>query len=268
MAIDCYNLFKCGKHDSAEATVAFLTKKYPDVSHYFGRIHLEIMKYYSIQGSWDKTREVGDRIISLHKKNNEILIEAKNWMAKTSLGRVEKQKATDILNQCASAIDELASKWEAWMIIAEIYEYNNKYSDALAIYKKIYTDCPKNLPIPWKARIRMGELSTLQRQPQEKPASIFKSVSGKHQMFMEPWLVAQLYTGSIGNKTFKRRWQLLHPGDPYYLYHLSFKSVIQNDYKLAIGYLQKLRRSISQYTWRHARIKSTIEYYKIRKRNR
>ncbi len=264
MALDCYNLIQNNMYDSAETRVTFLTKKYPAISHHLGRIHLEVLRHYSQLGHWSKSYKIGKRIVDLHRKNYEILIDAKNLLALTHLGRREKSKAIDLLNQCVSFTDETPQKWEAWLILAQTYTYSNKYTDAFSIYKKIYTDCPKSLVAPWIACIRMGELVSLEPSLYGKSAeSLFTSVITRRHVFFEPWLIAQFYLNLIDKKAFKKQWLQLKPHDHTYLYYFCYKHLMQEEYGMAMRYLRQLLKGTPQYTWKQVWNQKLLENIRI-----
>lgn len=258
MVKECNNLLEINQRDSAETRIAFLTKKYPGYSYHFGRIHLRILNYYSSRGFWKKSRYIGKNIASLHSKNDEILFEAKILMAKKHLGRRNKYKAIDILNQCIGSSQPSIAKWHAWMVLAEVYEYEHNYNDAYTIYKKVFNECPKRLPISWMARIRMGEMAKLTLSP-EKMETIFESIIQAEHVFAQPRLIAQFYSNLIDLEYFRRQWLLVNPGNMFYLYHLSLKAMMEEDHETAILYLKILLQSTSQHSWEYVRINNYID---------
>jgi len=257
MVMNCYDLFTSGKLDSAETRIVFLTKKYPEFAHHFGRVHLKILDYYTCRGLWKKSQEIGKRIVKLHKKDEEILFEAKILQAKRHLGRREKYKAVDALNQCLASSQPSLAKWHAWMTLAEVYEYEHNHTDAYTIYKKVFNECPKNLPVSWMARIRMAETAhTLSR---ETPEDIFMYVIEEPHVFAEPRLIAQYYSNLIDKEYFMRQWLLLNPQNKFYLYYLSRKAILENDFIRAKRYLKTFRRSVSPLSWEYVRISTLID---------
>ncbi len=259
----CYNLFTSGKVDSAESRIVFLMKKYPEFSHHFGRLHLMILEYYLSHGYWRTAQDVGKKIIALHQENEEILFEAKILLAKKYLGRREKLKAVDLLNQCLPSSQPSIAKWHAWMVMAEVYEFEHKYNDAYTVYKKIFNDCPKSLPVSWMAHIRMSETASILSH--ENQEASFKFVVEEPHVFVEPRLITQFYTNMIGPEYFKRKWQLLHPKDFFYLYHLSTKAMMENKYRSAKQNLKVLQKNISPQSWEYVRIKSILDDLAMRK---
>ncbi len=263
MLMACYDLFAAGKRDSAESRIIFLMKKYPDFSHHFGRLHLKILEYYLSHGYWKKALNVGKKIITLHKADEEILFEGKILLAKKYLGRREKHKGVDILNQCLASSQPSIAKWHAWLTMAEVYEFEHKYNDAYTIYKKVFNDCPKSIPASWMAHIRMAETAFILSQ--EDQESSFKFVIDEPHVFAEPRLIAQFYTNMIEPEYFKRKWLLLNPKDVYYLYYLASKAMMENRYRSAGKYLKALRRKLSPQSWDYVRITSILDDLNMRK---
>lgn len=257
-AIDCFNLFALGEVDSAESQIEFIAKKYPEFSSYFGRIHVKILEYFIINGLWEKAKQTMKRITKLYKKDEEILFKARSLIARGHLGRREKYKAIDFLNQCLGSMQVSVSMWNAWLILGEVYEYDHNYKDAFMICKKVYNECPKNLPVSWMARVRMGELAQ-QAQSNENSVTIFRYVVDEPHVFAEPRLVAQFYTDKINAEDFIKKWLLINPQSSFYLYYLSRKAVMEEDNRSAYRYLRILRKLSSPFSWEYVRASRMID---------
>lgn len=257
-AIDCYNLFALGELDSAESHIEYIAKKYPEFSSFFGRVHVKILEDYIINGKWKEAKQTIKKIVKLYEKDEEILFKAKSLIAKGHLGRREKYKATDVLNQCLASMQASVSMWNAWMLLGEVYEYDHNYKDAFMIYKKVFNECPKNLPVCWMARVRMGELAQ-QAQANENSETIYRYVIDEPHVFAEPRLVAQLYTDEMKPEDFIKQWLLINTQSSFYLYHLSRKAIIEKNTRSAYRYLRILRKLSSPYSWEYVRTSRMID---------
>lgn len=256
--IDCYNLFAMGEPDSAEAQIVFLAKKYPEFAHYFGRVHVEILADYIINGKWKKAKQTIKNIKKLYKKDEEIVFKANFLIARGHLGRREKYKATDVLNQCVGSMQASVAMWNAWMILGEVYEYDHNYKDAFMIYQKVFNENPKTLPVSWMARVRMGELALL-AQSNENPETIFRYVIKELHVFEEPRLIAQLYASQIKPEEFIKQWMLINPQSSFYLYYLSRKAIMDGDNRNAHRYLGIMKRLSSPFSWEYVRVTRMID---------
>jgi len=256
--IDCYNLFAAGESDSAEAQILYLAKKYPEFVHYFGRVHVEILADYIIHGKWKEAKEAIKIIKKLYKKDEEIVYKANSLIARGHLGRREKYKATDVLNQCVGSMQASVAMWNAWMILGEVYEYDHSYKDAFMIYKKVFDECPRTLPVCWMARVRMGELATL-AQSNENPETIYKYVLKEPHVFEEPRLIAQLYSGQIKPEEFIKQWMLMNPQSSFYLYYLARKAIMDEENRDAHRFLGIMKRLSSHFSWEYVRASRMID---------
>ena len=118
---------------------------------------------------------VGNMILPVFKTNPDIFLKTKEALARAYLADGNKTGAIDLLNQCISTIVPSEAVWQAWLTLAGIYEYEGNFSDAFTIYKKVFTDCPKYLALPWMARIKMGEIAE-RVTSEERSDKIFASV--------------------------------------------------------------------------------------------
>ena len=257
-AIDCYNLFALGELDSAESLIEYVAKKYPEFSSLFGNVHVKILEDYIINGKWMEAKQTIKKIEKLYIKNEEVLFVAKILIAKGHLGRREKNKAIDVLNQCLASVQASVSVWNAWMILGEVYEYDHNFRDAFMIYQKVFNECSKNLPASWMARVRMGELAH-QSQSNENLETIFRYVIDEPHVFAEPRLVAQFYTDEIKLEDFIKQWLLINTQSSFYFYHLSQKAIIDEDTQSAYRYLTILKKLSPPLSWEFVRASRMID---------
>jgi hypothetical protein len=69
-----------------------------------------------------------------------------------------KENARVLFDQFVAANINAAGVWESWMELAEIYEYDFMYRDALTVYQKVFKEGPRSTPVPWIAAVKIGEI--------------------------------------------------------------------------------------------------------------
>jgi hypothetical protein len=150
------------------------------------------------------------------------------------------------------------AQWKAWMVLGEVYEYDHNYKDAFIIYKKVFTECPKTLPVSWMARVRMGELA-IPAQSNESPETILKQVIKEPHVFVESRLIARFYIEEIQQDEFIKLWLLINPQSSFYLYYLSRKAIMQGDSRKAHGFLNIMKKLSSPFSWEYVRTSRMID---------
>ena len=156
--------------------------------------------------------------------------------------------ATDLLNQCIASYVPSEAAWQAWMELAEIYEYDLNNADAFTIYRKIFDDCPKYLIFPWMARIKMGEIANRVNY-EEKPDRIFDNIISSPHPFAFPRLIARFYKGSATKEEFKNAWLSFYPNSKEYLRYYAKKALVNNKPEQAEVYLEEFKEDLPPNTW-------------------
>jgi tetratricopeptide (TPR) repeat protein len=213
-----------------------------------GKTYLMIMDYYLAKGQLDKAKEAADIVMTAYKNEPDVLLTARVLLSKAYLAKGDKAMATDLLNQCVASYMPSEAAWQAWMELAEIYEYDANWTDAFTIYRKIFDDCPKYLFFPWMARVKMGEIAD-RVTSEEKPASIFKEVIASPHPFALPRLLARFYLDSCSKEDFKKSWVLVNPGNRDYLNYYAKKALMESRPELARWYLKEFKRDLPPNIW-------------------
>ena len=219
------------------------------------------MERYYEKGELEKAKTIGNMILSHFKADAEILIMARIWLARIYLVNGKKAAATDLLNQSISTLVPSEAVWQAWLTLAGIYEYDANFFDAFTIYKKVFTDCPKYLTLPWMARIKMGEIAD-RVTSEERPDKIFASVISSFHPFLLPRRIAQFYTGEMKEEEFKKFWLSMYPGNMGYISYFGRKSLIKNDPGRAREYFESYQRTIAPNTWTAMQIQKALSLLK------
>jgi serine/threonine protein kinase/tetratricopeptide (TPR) repeat protein len=247
---ECERMLLAGQTDSAAARIILLTQKYPRMATQCGRMHVRVMEAYLNQNQFEKAQATGATIIKQHSQNPEIVCMTRLMLSRVYLGTGEKSRALDLLNLCVNTHRFTMSAWEAWLTFAEIYEYEGNYADALAAYKKVYEECPLNLPYVWQARIRMGELSVAAGF-EETPAKIFLQAARARQPFIRQQIIARFYAGSLPADSFQIRWKQLYPHDNSYLTCIARQAMLNNQCSQAQTALLERLAALTPRTWEY-----------------
>jgi serine/threonine protein kinase/predicted negative regulator of RcsB-dependent stress response len=248
MAREILDLVRQGDAAAAESKVIFLTQNYPRYSHLLGRVHLAVLDFYAGQGAIDAAIEVGQAIVKLHTVDSDIISLAKVRLGELFMAKNKRGQAVDVLNQCVASYVPSAGLWEAWMALAEIYEYESDNANAYTTYRKVYEDCPKSLVVPWLARIKMGELAD-RTTSDETPKGIFDDVVKSPHPFVLPRTIAQFYRGTITGEEFKTFWNFMSQDDNLYLLYFVNKGLLEKRKDEAQEYLDELEESLMPASW-------------------
>ena len=233
---------------SALGKMKMLVDNFPVSSKTCGKTYLMIMEYYLNAGLLDKAKDIGETIMDAFKNDPDVLLTGRVMMSRIYLAKGDKSMATDLLNQCIASYVPSEAAWQAWMELAEIYEYDLNNADAFTIYRKIFDDCPKYLIFPWMARIKMGEIANRVNY-EEKPDRIFDNIISSPHPFAFPRLIARFYKGSATKEEFKNAWLSFYPNSKEYLRYYAKKALVNNKPEQAEVYLEEFKEDLPPNTW-------------------
>jgi tetratricopeptide (TPR) repeat protein len=259
--IDCERLLAEGRADSAQQRILALAPKYRRYSQLCGQLHLKVLDYYCRKPLPDSALATGERIERLYGRDDEIGIAARVQVSRILLGKGQHALAMDRLNQCLASHRPTLAVWQAWFTLAQKYESEGNFADALTTYKKVFQECPASLPLVWQARLKMGELAGLVAY-EESGRTIFRQVAAARQPFSLPRLIAAWYSDSLSAEAFQAEWNRLNPGDPASSYYLGRKALLANDCFSAEMLLQDFQETLPAQSWEavyNAKLASAVE---------
>jgi serine/threonine protein kinase len=265
--INCQSLLKLDSLAELDKKLVASAKKFPVYKHHFGRIHLNLFSFFANHDIWYNSSYISRNISYLYK-NEETLLESKIIEAKIHLRKMEKSQANELLNQCLISPAKTKAKWEAWMTMAEIYEYSNNYKDAYIIYEKIFNECNKNLPTAWMARIRMGERKAHERDEKKYAYTIFKDVINGNHVFTQERLIARYYTNNISGNEFIEQMKLIRPDEYSYLIFCTRKAILEYNYSDAEKYFAAMKIYGLQNSWHQILLETLIKDLKLKITNK
>ncbi len=198
-----------------------------------------------------------DRMLTLYGRDAAIATKIMVERAYLSLCKREPKTAVDILNRCVATHVYSEGVWEAWMLLASVYEHDAEYGDAVTIYRKVFRECPSGSRLRWMARIKIGELSAKVRHD-ESAESVFRDVVASSHPFALPRAIASLYLGQFGETQFTDLWHSYYPEDWSFLYYLARKAILDGEQVIADIYLRQLLQSLSPSSWEYLQIYQMI----------
>ena len=239
-----------GSNDAASAIrkMKMMVENLSVSSRTCGKAYLMIMDYYLANGYLDKAKDIGETIMNVYKNDPDVLLMGRVMMSRIYLAKGDKSLATDLLNQCIASYVPSEAAWQAWMELAEIYEYDADNADAFTIYRKIFDDCPKYLIFPWMARIKMGEFAS-RVHFEEKPESIFDNIITSPHPFAFPRLIARFYKDGITKEEFKKAWLSFYSNSKEYLNYYAKKALINNKPEQAEIFLEEFKEDLAPNSW-------------------
>lgn len=253
MLARCAEEIQKGNVREAEKDIKHFATLYPRFSTQWGDLHLKILDHHSRRGSLERAIKTAKEISTLYYPNHEVLAKSKTALGKAYLRSGMTQEASEMFNQCVHTHVTSDNVWEAWLGLAEIYEYDFAYSHALALYDKIRKESPSTSVISWMAAIRAGELAVNDSTPPDSVPLFRKIVESPHP-FPLPRLVANYYLGNISEQEFKEKWLFLYPSDPNYLYYTARKYSLQGNRRAASNHLQRLKAKLPPSSWSYFRV--------------
>jgi serine/threonine protein kinase/tetratricopeptide (TPR) repeat protein len=242
---------------TAAAKLELITRNYAGSLKACGRAYLMLLDYYAAKGALERVRSTADTVLAYYKADMDVYIAAQVALSRMLLANGNKGQAIDVLNRCIASYQPSVEAWNAWMALAEIYEFDGNFMDAFTIYKKIFMDAPKYLECTWMARIRMGEIAD-RVTSEEKSTTIFDNVAASPHPFVQPRQIARLYKGACTEEEFQTWWNSFHPGDKEYLNYFAKKAAMEEDWQQARDYLEEFKEGISPNTWTAVRVNKTL----------
>ncbi|HON09740.1 MAG TPA: protein kinase [Chitinispirillaceae bacterium] len=247
-----------GKPAIAYREIKALMDQYSRYPDRWGKLYLSLLQYYIDKGELDTALVVAEEIISIHSRDPEILVAARNAMGRIYLRMGRKENARVLFDQFVAANINAAGVWESWMELAEIYEYDFMYRDALTVYQKVFKEGPRSTPVPWIAAVKIGEI-LLRDSTQSGDTYLKEAAHGPHP-FPKPRLIARYYLGEISEEEFRVGWSELYPNDKMLLYHIARKEISQGEKRAAQNYLSNLKLSLSTESWEYLRVYKILNY--------
>ena len=240
---------KAGDIEGALEDIKNYIVLYPRFSRQFGNLHLQILDSHAKRGNIETARLTSNEIAALYSQDNEILARSRTLLGKAHLNAGQPKAAADIFNQCIHTHHTTDNIWEAWFSLAEIYEYDFDYQNALSIYRKIYRESPSTLELHWMAALKCAELSAVSTAQNARSAILHEIINGSHP-FPLPRLIASYYLDKINEGEFREGYLFLNPQDPWHRYYTAKKQMQNGQRNLAVQSLNRLRREIPQNSWR------------------
>ena len=243
--------------ESALRKMKMLVENFPAPSKTCGKAYLTIMEQYLNAGQLDKATDIGETILNVFKNNPDVFLTGRVMMSRIYLAHGNKAMATDLLNQCIASYMPSEAAWQAWMELAEIYEYDANNADAFTIYRKIFDDCPKYLIFPWMARLKMGEIAN-RVGSEEKPERIFDNIISSPHPFAFPRIIARFYKGVISKEEFKNSWLSFYPNSKEYLRYYAKKALVNNKPEQAEVFLEEFKENLPSNTWAALQVNKSL----------
>jgi serine/threonine protein kinase/TolA-binding protein len=247
--IFCGKKIDSGDIDDALVYIKKYAALYPKFSKQWGNLHLRILDVQAKLGNVEAARKTSSEISALYQQNSEILARSKTLLGKAYLNAGQTKAAADIFNQCIHTHTTTDNIWEAWFYLAEIYEYDFDYQNALSIYLKIYKESPPTSEIHWMAALKSAHYSASNEAPSAKNSTLHEIVNGSHP-FPLPRLIANYYLDRIDESKFKDSWLFLQPNDPWHRYYTAKKLISGGQRKEAVQTLNIVRKELPQNSWR------------------
>jgi serine/threonine protein kinase/tetratricopeptide (TPR) repeat protein len=247
-----YNAMESGRPDLADREINALAEYYKKYPYIWGNFHLALLQDYIDRGALDTADEIANDIIKIYAKDERLLVAAITAQGTILLHRGLKEKAKAAFDLCIAGHLNAEGIWDVWMALAEIYKYDSKSQDALAIYQKIHRECPPSVMVNWMAAIEVADI--MGKDNAAYRDSLLNYVATGSHPFPLPRLIANLYLDTLREMGFKERWEALYPGDRTYLYYLARKAAMKNESVVATIYLNELKRNLSKQRWLYFRV--------------
>ncbi|MBN1308149.1 MAG: tetratricopeptide repeat protein, partial [Chitinispirillaceae bacterium] len=240
-----------GAPDEALRTIAAMSEHYKRFPRVWGRLHLELVRFYIDKGILDTAFSIAENIMKIYAKDEGVVAAAQIAQGHIYLHRGRKEKAKDMFDLCITAHLNVDGIWEAWMSLADIYNYDFRFKDALTIYQKIHRESPPEAFLNWMAAIEAADC--VGRKNLRQRDSLLQTIADGAHPFPLPRLIARFYLGVIPETDFKEKWEKAFPGDRGYLFYLARKAAINKEQVVARIYLNELKRSLPKHRWDYFR---------------
>ncbi len=245
--------------DSAERRIMEIARDRPRFSRIAGRLHTEILETIADMGKFEQALAMGERIIELHAGEDDIVAKTRIILGRLYLANNMKYKGVDMLNRATTSSQNFAELWPGWFLLAEVYEHDHKYRDALSIYRKIAAECPESFEVAWMARVKAAELTAVIDTAASFADLIGTVVEAEHP-FALPRAVGRYYLGDMSAESLAVVWKRTHPHDSGYLYYLAKRDMISGDSVAAARYLRKLLRVSPKRSWAYVKYSSLLNF--------
>ena len=228
---------------SAETELVRMTGNYPDQNRLVCGLNRLLLKAFLDKGKVVDARRIGERMVEIYAKDNELLLSARIDLGGVFLASDNLKSAMDCYNRSVANYSITSvGMWDAWLAIAGINEQKNNYADAVTVYTKIINECPPSVEHSFIARLRRGVLARRIGSGESLEQACAAVDTGNCQ-FPVQRLIAQVYLGTIPESTFIAAWQRLRgPSDTRYLYHLAMAEAYAGNTDRASQYLQELKQ--------------------------
>jgi len=228
-----------------------------------GLLHCAIMDYYLSKQRWNEAIALGVSIVGRYGHEPAVAVRIQTSMGAAYLGKMDKTKAAEILNQAAFA-SGTPWVWDAWLGLADVYEYDMKTNDAIKICQKVYRECPRTLPWFWASRVMEAGALPSTLKSDDRQSIVQEIIAGPHP-FPGPRLIARYYKGEISSDDFQQAWGRLYPGSGDYRFYQATKTAIDGPALKALADLEKLRKDAGRDAWNTMRIKRLMELAKLQR---
>ncbi len=197
-----------------------------------------------------------DRYLGAQRSMPEKLTDVNADLGWACLAGGTTDRAADIFNRCIASPLLSRGVWEAWIGLAGLYEYNLRRPEAVAVYRKVFRECPRTLPFPWLSAIRLGELTDADSARQR--GEYFRLVARGSHPFAALRLTARFYLDEVNDSAFLAEGEALRPGDCSALFCLARKARWRHDDAAASGTLQKLKKCVSPESWNYILVSKAL----------
>ncbi|MBN1576617.1 MAG: protein kinase [Chitinispirillaceae bacterium] len=240
-----------GAPDEAHREIAAMSDHYKRFPSVWGRLHLDLLQFYIDKGVLDTAFSIAENVIKIYAKDESVVAAAQIAQGHIYLHRGQKEKAKEMFDLCITAHLNLDGIWEAWMALADIYNYDFRFRDALTIYQKIHRESPSGAILNWMAAIEAADCIG-RKNIRQRDSLLQTVITGAHP-FPLPRLIARYYLGIIRETEFKGQWEKFFPGDRGYLFYLARKAAVNKEQVIAGIYLNELKRSLPKQRWDYFR---------------
>jgi predicted Zn-dependent protease len=237
-----------------------ISEQRPRFSRLAGRLHVDILERLAGRGDIEQALAMGERIIKQHAGEEDVVAHARIVLGRLYLGKNMKYKGVDMLNRATTSSQNFAELWPGWLLLAEVYEHDHAYREALSIYQKIVRECPRSLEIGWMARVRAAALED-RLGSNASAENLVKTVIDADHPFALPRAIARYLAGDLSADSLSRVWRAARPGDHGYLYFLAREDMSSGRMVAARRRLRALRDSSPAHSWDRVRYASLLNLW-------
>jgi len=254
----CNQKIENGHLDSAQNYIKAHTPLYYNFSKEWGDIYLQILNIQAMRGDVEQALATSNEISALYSHNNAIMARAKTILGKAYLNAGQTDKAAEMFNLCIQTPSSPDNLWEAWFLLAEIYEFDMDYQNARSRYFKIRSESPPISEIFWMAMLKCAEYSVNNTTPLAG-IPLLQTVIKSNHPFALPRLIANYYSDKIDEKTFRENYASIYPGDPWHGYYTARKQLLDGNKEQALSVLTNMQRELPDNSWRKFKILKILQ---------